>query len=616
MCGIAGIFSSLEVSSKQILDMTLTLAHRGPDAQGIYISPNKRVALGHRRLSVLDLSESANQPMTSSNGRYVISFNGEIYNFKEVKVEIERITKENIFRTNSDTEVIIQAFDLWGAGMVNRLEGMFAIAIYDQVDEKLWLFRDRLGKKPLFYFVTKDELSFASEIKALVVLKKLKPQDINQFALRTFLHIGYIPEPNTIWSTIYKLPAGHYAYIDRLLTVSLISYWKPSEHIEEAIITDEISSLLATEKSLEKAIEKRLISDVPLGAFLSGGTDSSLVCAMASKLVPQKLQTFNIGFEETEFNESHYAEKIAAKLGTEHFSYQLKEMEALHLVEKYLHQVDEPFADSSTIPTMLVSQYAKQKVTVALTGDGGDELFLGYGTYQWAKRVQAFGCFFPKLAVTSTLPRRLAKVVNLLMDRVPSDEIRGHIFSQEQGFFSQRELDKLLIDQSIERFKYNDIPDSFLSAEEKQAFFDLKYYLKDDLLVKVDRASMLYSLECRCPLLDHHFVELALQLPLHFKYRKGVRKYLLKKLLSRHLPSDLVHRPKQGFGIPLAKWLKRDLHYMIKLYLSKEVIDQFKIVDFSQTNKLLNRFDLGEDHLYHRIWVLVVLHFWLSKNVG
>lgn len=616
MCGIAGVIGNCEISSKQIEAMTLTLAHRGPDAQGIYISPNKRVALGHRRLSVLDLSETANQPMTSHTGRYIISFNGEIYNFREMKVTLERVKGGIPFKTDSDTEVIIHAFDVWGVEMVNRLEGMFAIAIYDQLDDKLWLFRDRLGKKPLFYCLEKNELSFASEIKSLVASKNLAAKDVDQFALRTFMHLGYIPEPNTIWNTIHKFPAGHYACIDHSLNVLPISYWEPSVCIEKAIFKDETSSHSAVEQSLEKAIEKRLISDVPLGALLSGGTDSSLVCAIASKLLPQKLKTFNIGFKETEFNESHYAEKIAEQLGTEHFCYQLKESDALDLVEKYLHQVDEPFADSSTIPTMLVSQYARQKVTVALTGDGGDELFLGYGSYQWAKRVDRFGSFLPKLTVSSRLPRRILKVAHQLMAKIPSDEVRGHIFSQEQGFFSQRELDQLLIDRSILRFKYSDIPNSSLSIEEKQAFFDLKYYLKDDLLVKVDRASMLYSLECRCPLLDHHFVELALQLPVHFKYRKGVRKYLLKKLLSRHLPNELIYRPKHGFGIPLAKWLKGDLQYMIKRYLSKDVIDNYKIVDFNQASQLVTRFELGEDHLYHRIWVLIVLHFWFSKNVG
>jgi asparagine synthase (glutamine-hydrolysing) len=620
MCGISGMISRDNIEASEIQDITKALIHRGPDFQNTYISPNGKVALGHTRLSIIDLSDRANQPMQSEDTRYVIVFNGEIYNFKKVRDRIINDDPQVRIRTDSDTEIILHAFQKWGADMVTYFEGMFAIAIYDTQLSKVFLFRDRMGKKPIFYFSSNSHFIFASEIKALMnhpIVSDSK--ELDRQAVHEFLHLGYIPEPKTVYRSIRKFPAGHVGEIWSNLSFKIYPYWKLEDQIDPPHANRNIDYKNTLKEKLHEAVKKRLISDVPLGAFLSGGTDSSLISAIASEYTNGPLKTFTIGFKENKFDEHNFASRVASHLKTDHHEYFLSENEAAEILENYLDHLDEPFADTSTIPTILVSKMARKEVTVALTGDGGDELFLGYGTYSWAHRLS-----LPILQVVQTpLAKTLRAVgdskykrISYLLKKVDKPNLRSHIFSQEQYFFSDSEIRSELLRYPIEYepFRYYDFSkfDAILTEEEKQSIFDLKYYLKDDLLVKVDRSSMLHALECRCPLLDTGVIGFALNAPLHVKRNNGVNKWILKEILSDYLPPDLVHRPKWGFGIPLAQWLKNDFNYLMK-YLSEEEIEKTGLFNFSFVQSLINRFMNGEEYLYNRLWALIIIQRFLVK---
>jgi asparagine synthase (glutamine-hydrolysing) len=621
MCGISGIISQKPIDPAHIKAITDALIHRGPDTQGVYINETRTTALGHTRLSIIDLRPESNQPFVSNNKRYIIVFNGEIYNFKKIREEL--IANHNCtFRTLSDTEVIVEAYSVWGESMVNRMQGMFAIALLDRQTNKVYFFRDRAGKKPLFYFQSETLFVFASEIKSLlhhpVVKKEVK---INYQIISSFLHLGYIPEPYTIYSNVFKFPSGHTGEVLADFALKIKPYWKIQDKITPQKITSVDSAKSKLTDLLDDAVQSRLISDVPLGAFLSGGTDSSLVCAIASKQLSKPLKTFSIGFKESKFDESKYAREVAQKLGTDHTEYRLSENEAVGLLESYLKHFDEPFADTSAIPTMLVSKLARKEVTVALTGDGGDELFQGYGAYEWANRLNTlpFKLFKSPIRAGMMLSgkSRLQRIAHIL-EPVKSDKIRSHVFSQEQYLFSEQEVQKhLLKDQNnFTPFLYNDnhFENKNLTPGEKQALFDLQFYLKDDLLVKVDRASMFSALECRSPLLDHRVVEYAFSLDQSLKVRSGKSKWLLKELLRKYLPHHLVDRQKWGFSVPLVKWLKTDLLYLIETYLSDEMITEMGLFQMSYIRQLKQEFFSGKEYLYNRLWVIIVVHKWLKEN--
>lgn len=611
--------SKTPIEKETIFSVRNSLRHRGPDAEGFFLSDNRKVALAHNRLSIIDLSTQANQPMYSQDGRHVIIFNGEIYNFRSIRSQLEKKDATIQFKTNSDTEVILWAFHHWGVDMAKHLEGMFAIVIYDKLLEKLFLFRDRMGKKPLYYFHNYECIVFASELKALLQHRSLIQQkEIDLQAIHEFLHLGYIPEPKTIFRSVRKFPAGFVGEIYSDLSHTFYPYWKPEECIEQKKkFTSLDSATKALTPILENAVEKRLISDVPLGSFLSGGTDSSLVTAVAAGLSPKPLKTFCIGFRESKFDEHVQASRVASCLKTDHHEYILSEDEASSILETYLEHFDEPFADTSAIPTLLVSRMARNEVTVALTGDGGDELFLGYGTYTWAKRLDNpwFELLQPSIAWgMKTFGTSRYKRISHLLEKVPTVQKRSHIFSQEQYFFSDTEIRKLLVNHiAYQSFHYHD-PLPYLDEEEKQSLFDLKFYLKDDLLVKVDRASMYSSLECRSPLLDHEIVRFAFALDERLKKKYGVTKYILKEILKRYLPKELIYRTKWGFSIPLSRWLKTEFRYLIDQNLNKETVNAIGLVKWEIVERLKKSFLAGEDYLYNRIWLLIVIHKWLRLH--
>ena len=614
MCGIFGAFSKIGTSNKGVQLATESLFHRGSDAQGVYSDEQHKFSLGHRRLSILDLSETANQPMYSRCGGYVMVYNGEVYNFKTLKAKLPDFE----WKTSSDSEVILELFAQFGANSFSLLNGMFSIAIFNIRSNSLTLVRDQTGIKP--YYEKEGEFIFASELKAIkaYTLAQKKNLEINRSAVPGFLHLGFIAEPDTIYQNTFKFPAAHYGTLTAdKPQLQLNRYWTASDFYITSPVSDKETALSRYRELLYESVGDQMISDVPLGTFLSGGIDSSLVTAVAAQISTAKINTFSIGFDEAKYDESNYAAAVAKNLGTDHHAFRVSVNDVLDLVPSLLEVYDEPFADSSAFPTMMVSKLARQHVSVALSGDGGDELFQGYGMYTWANRLAN--------PVIATLRKPLYYGSKLLPDRYKragkvlnyrsAKNLHSHIFSQEQYYFSEAELSELLIKPDFNFSALNEVgKQQHGSPAEQQAFWDFGHYLKDDLLVKVDRASMAYSLETRVPLLDKRLVEFALNIDYDLKVKKGFgSKYLMKEVLYGLVPRELFDRPKRGFAIPLLEWLKGPLSWMIGRYLNDEVISRHGFVHAKKVQQLLRKFLNGQNHLYNRIWTLIVLHWWLEK---
>jgi len=615
MCGISGYyqFDSKQFEANELKNMAQATAHRGPDATGYF--SDEFIGLAHNRLSIIDLNDSANQPMLSNDSQFLIIYNGEIYNYDELRREFQISCK-----TTSDTEVVLELLAKRGTEAIEYFNGMFAIALYDKKDNSLLLIRDRMGVKPLFYYWDGKHFAFASEIKALLSLSSINNnKSIRKESINEFLHLGYVPEPNTIWKNIFKFPSGSFAELkDGKLTFE--RYWNIEDKISDEKISNETQARENLRDLLVTSVRYRLKSDVPFGTFLSGGIDSSLVTAIAQQQISKPLNTFSIAFPDSKNNEAGYAKAVADFLKTNHTELAVKENDALPLVESMLELYDEPFSDSSAIPTMIVSKLARQHVTMTLSGDGGDELFMGYGMYNWAERLNnPMLKYFRKplssvMTLTGNRNQRAAKVIDY-----PSEEfLKSHIFSQEQYLFSRNDISEVLnpefkIEINIKE-KYSEL-NRQLSVKEEQALFDLQYYLKDDLLVKVDRASMFYSLETRVPLLDYNVVEYALNIDESLKVKNGVSKYILKQVLYDYVPSEFFDRPKWGFSIPLSKWLKNDLKYLVEEYLSEAKIKEFGVLNISYVSSLKHLFyNKNVDYLYNRIWQLIVLQSFLQRN--
>lgn len=607
MCGISGYFNiNGFVPQEELQSASAALIHRGPDNGGFFI--DERVGLAHRRLSIIDTSEAGNQPMISRNENLVIVFNGEMYNYKEVAEDFNLK-----LRTTSDTEVLIEAYALRGKDVISCFNGMFSFAIYDKSSRQLQLFRDRMGIKPLYYSWDGNIFFFASEIKALLKYEAIrKSAGINYSAVAEYLHLGYIPEPFTIYNNIHQVKAGHYITVN-MDGMEEIGYWNIQQSIQSGVLSDEVEATRRLDELICSSVKYRLNCDVPFGTFLSGGIDSSLVTAIARKIYPQQLKTFSIGFSDSGFNESEHAREVANALSTDHHTFMVREKDALELLDECLEMFDQPFADSSAIPTLLVSRLAAKEVKMVLSGDGGDELFMGYGAYRWAERLNnplLFSLRKPLSMIFSAGTSRFQRIGKLL-DYRKGDDLKSHIFSQEQYLFSREETAKILNPDIAAGSKHIFQPDDLarkLSPAEQQALFDLKYYLKDDLLVKVDRASMHASLECRLPLLDYRIVEWAMNLDPGLKIKGNVAKYLLKKVLYSHLPEQLFRRPKWGFAIPLSAWLNGPLFYFPEEYLSEEKVKAYNVLNFEEVTKLLCRYRNGSSaYLYNRVWALAVL---------
>jgi asparagine synthase (glutamine-hydrolysing) len=611
MCGIAGIYDPQgSLGEGAIARMTERMAHRGPDAAGHFSDGSFH--LGHRRLSIIDLSESANQPFHSACGRYTMVYNGEVYNFQELASELGMR-----LRTSSDTEVILEAFAKLGPNFIERLNGMFALAILDRQEHRLHLFRDRIGIKPIICYQDQGLFLFASELKGILALRERLNLEIDRTAVSQFLNLGYIPAPRTIFKRAFKFPAGCRAEFDGN-TLTINPYWQLDNLIKSDVMTDEREAEERLTGLLTSSVRYRMISDVPFGTFLSGGIDSSTVTAVAQSLSAAPVRTFSISFADRKHDEAPFAQAVAKHLGTDHHEFRLSEKDALQLLPDITQVYDEPYADSSAAPTMLVSKMARQHVTMTLSGDGGDELFHGYGAYTWAERMAKPWIWAARNPLSTAMRlgndrwKRAADVV----DAPDEAHLRQHIFSQEQYMFTAEEIRQLLGDgdECLPWLDVAPVGTRSLTPAEDQALFDLHHYLPDDLLTKVDRASMRYALEARVPLLDHRIIEFSLNLAPQLKVKGGVQKHLLKKVLYRYVPKNLFDRPKWGFSIPLGQWMKGELRGLEAEYLSPRNVKETGLVNFGGVQDLRRRFHEGEDRLYNRIWLLVVLHKWAAEN--
>ena len=612
MCGIAGFCDFTKKSTKKtLIEMTDILHHRGPDDSGYSFIENNfsTIGLGHRRLSILDLSSHGHQPMEFNNLEIV--YNGEIYNFKEIRNELEKYAYS--FESNSDTEVILKAYHKWGIKFVKKLNGMFAIAIYDKEKEELVFIRDRIGKKPLYYYYDNDCLIFASEIKS--ILKSLSHiPAINNKALVGYLQFGYIGKELTIYSNIYKLEKSSYMKFDvknRKLDmkkyVTKIDF--DTDFSNYDVIKKDLKSLLID------SVEKRMISDVSFGSFLSGGIDSSLITSIMSSISKQKVKTFTIGFDEKNFNEANYAKDTAKFLNTEHYEYYFDENDLINSIDFIIENMDEPFADQSILPTYLLSKFTKEKVTVALSGDGGDELFCGYNHYfkiqklykiynlsQGARKIM----FSPLLFLNTNKP---LKIYNGLTQQDLS-MFQHYIMN----YWSNQDVSNLLKTDiaKIDYYSYDDVDDLITKAME----FDKNNFLVDDVMVKVDRASMLASLETRAPLLDYRIEEFSKNIPLKFKCNSNGGKNILKDILNDFLPKELWDRKKSGFVIPLKKWLSGKLKDDINRVCSEEFIVKQNLFKYAQIQNILNEHYSGKYFRTSEIWSLYIFQKWWEKHYG
>ena len=643
MCGIVGFRSIRHFQKLQefLPEAVAKLTHRGPDDSGLFFDERYGIGLGHRRLSIIDLSKAGRQPMSSDDGTVHIVYNGEVYNFKEIRQTLEARGHE--FRSETDTEVILKAYLQWGIECLQEFIGMFSLAIWDSRDQCLYLARDRLGIKPLFYYFRDGTLLFASELKALMACRTFD-RDLDPDSLPLFLHYQYVPAPRTIFKNTHKLLPGSYLLYDGQELKSH-TYWSPPDGSAVAMHStlDEKDGLRQLDELLTQAVSARLISDVPLGALLSGGIDSSMVVALMQKVSTAPVRTFSIGFNEEGYNEAPWAAKVANHLGTDHTELYVTPQEAMEVIPNLPEMYDEPFADSSAIPTFLVCQMARDHVTVALSGDGGDEQFSGYVRY-WSTQAMATGLkhlprsvksaaaallgtipyrwvercylpwrqFLPQRFRVANFPDKWQKLVHLLDQTAIAD-----IYRMTICLWSKDELPQLMgkyLPESQYEKTFSETEDWPLLSRLMRV--DQRTYLPDAMLTKVDRASMAVSLEVRVPLLDHRVVEYTAKLPDSLKYRNGTGKFLLKRLLGQYLPAHLIERPKMGFGVPIDRWFRKELKDLLLDYLSTERLKKEGLFDHILVENRLKEHLSGQINHQYRLWALLMWEMWRERWLG
>jgi asparagine synthase (glutamine-hydrolysing) len=644
MCGFAGWFDSSRSTAHDrlrsvALKMNDALRHRGPDSSGDWISADLSLAIGHRRLAILDLSPAGHQPMCTPDGRFVLSYNGEIYNHASVREELSALGWT--FRGHSDTETLLYAIATWGvSAAIQRFIGMFAIAVADVQMGELTLVRDRLGEKPLYYGWAGSAFVFGSELKSL----RAHPHFDNRLsntALSLYLRHKYIPTPLSVYEGIFKLTPG------TCLTLNLrelrpgalpdpAPYWRLADYVLPREDVAEESSLSELDRLLREAVKLQMMADVPLGAFLSGGIDSSLIVALMQEQSARPVKTFTIGFEQEQFNEAKYGRRIADHLHTDHTEMIVSGAEAMAVIPKLPTIYDEPFSDSSQIPTYLVSALARKSVTVSLSGDGGDELFSGYLRYSDAERIWRKLARIPQPArhlVSKIIDLTPAPLLNAgaaaLRTVVPSDLLRSGFANRMQGLsamISVGNVDEVYYD-SIRRSRVRDLLPHFddrttlrtlrdflpgTVGRQRMMAFDTVHYLPDDILVKVDRAAMAVSLETRVPLLDHRVVEFAFRLPMHLKYKDGQPKWIIRKLLSRRVPMEMFERPKMGFAVPLAEWLRGPLRAWGEDLLSRQSLRDTGVLNAPGVRRRWEQHLSGECDWHSQLWDILMLQAWLK----
>lgn len=620
MCGLTGIYHRRgdAVDREALARATGLLHRRGPDGEGLWT--DGAVGLGHRRLAVIDLSGAGAQPMASQAGRCVIAYNGEVYNFRELREELGGASKA--WRGHSDTEVILAAYDRWGLDFVRRLQGMFAMALWDADRRELLLVRDRLGVKPLFYSLTADRLIFGSRPRALLALDPSLRGRLSRPALKMYVESGYVGGPHCIFEGMSKLSPGHMLVVGRD-THRVASYWSPHDHLPDAALehASEEDLLDQLDRLTDEAVQSRLVSDVPLGAFLSGGLDSGIVVAKMAKASRSPVHAFTIGFTESEHDESEAARQIACHLGVEHVVERLGADDLLSLMNLYLEEFDEPFSDSSAFPTMAVSRLARRDVTVALTGDGGDELFAGYHYYQLASRMQ------PIFALPRPLRVTAGSVAGLLL---------GHRGKLLAGALERESVTAAFAYMRSIRKDFDEVFDwlqwpGTLGYEESSAIgfasmpgdldplsactrLDMTTILPDGYLQKVDVSSMAFSLEAREPLLDYRLVEWSLRLPTRWKLRNGTGKYLWRKLAARYLPPEIVGGRKRGFTVPIDRWLRGPLSEWFRDLITEPLLYETLPLRRDAVDDLVHAHMSGTRNAHPLLWALALLASFLRES--
>jgi len=637
MCRITGIWTPGTGGDLAAVctSMRDTMRPGGPDDKGVFVDSAARIALGHRRLTIIDLTETGHQPMTSTDGRYTICYNGEVYNYRELRPELATLGFG--FRGTSDTEVVLNAFAAWGPASVERLIGMFAYAVWDSQAQCLHLFRDRMGVKPLYYYLHNGTFAFASELKALHagLADRL---EIDRAALAEFLHYGYISGPRCIYSHVAKLEPGCRITVCGSLDMVHHRYWDPEAFSRLPLFTDSEQALSdRLEEILTDAFLKRLIADVPVGVFLSGGIDSSLVTAVLARHTDTPIRTFTIGFAERSYDESGWARAVARHLGTEHVEETVTPDHAKAILPLWPEIYDEPFGDISGIPTTIVSQMTRNHVKVSLSADGGDELFCGYHRYWVMERLQH--CLSP---LPRAVPRALGRAIGLVGTDIAADvaatypalrlpairdrmrklqavlanwggDARG-AYPYAVAYWLPDEIRTLTGAYADPRASLKDTDSSFLTS---MMLWDMKNYLPEDILTKVDRATMSVSLEGRDPFLDHRIVEFALRLPMALKYRRGSMKYILRRLLARYLPEGLFDRPKQGFAVPIYSWLHDDLMHLVDEHLNPDALKSQTEIDPASVGRTVAAFKSRRGSVaVDRVWLLLVYLMWRERYLG
>jgi len=632
MCGIVGLLThkALDIPDLEVLrGMRDSLIHRGPDDSGEFLrrldDGGPFVFFGHRRLSIIDLV-GGHQPLSNENEAVWVIFNGEIYNFRELRSRLEILGHQ--FKTNSDTEVIAHAYEEYGEGCFQQFNGMFAIGIWDELQKRLLLARDRLGKKPLYYYLMNNTFVFASELKAILAYPNFS-RKVDSLSFMKYLFFEYVPSPHTIFSDAKKLPPASYL-IWQKGRMEVKEYWSPFSigKKEEYLSGAEIE--LRMMELLRNSVKQRLISDVPLGVFLSGGIDSSAITAFAQEEVPRKIKTFSIGFEDPSFDESRYARLASKYLGTEHHEQTMSPNDLLNIVPDVADILDEPMADASILPTYLLSKFTRRYVTVALGGDGGDELFAGYPTYLAHKFVRQYEFLLGKMHPIIVFFGNLLpvsddnisfdfKVKKFLSGIGYPDGVRNSVWL---GSFSFPELKKVLSPEMNTQLNQARLAEEIYAYEKGfplkdrttlLQYLDLKLYLQESILVKVDRASMACSLEVRAPFLDYELVEFIMNLPSSLKLKRFTSKYILKKLMKSILPKEVIYRGKKGFGVPIAKWVKGPLR---ELFGDLLAYDRIKKEGFLNPDYVTSLF---QNHLFNRsdnrkqLWTLLVWELWVNR---
>ena len=638
MCGITGFIDfKRNTTAGQLHKMTDAMTHRGPDGSGYEIIENDKyqVGLGHRRLSIIDLTASGTQPMCFQE--YWICFNGEVYNYNEIKTELESLG--HTFSSSSDTEVVLQAFVRWGSSCIDKFIGMFAFVIYNSKLEKVFCCRDRAGVKPFYYYFKDGLFLFSSELKSFHEHPRFKKK-LNMAAVSSFMQYGNVPTPHCIFENSYKLKPGHFLEFtlndslpEELLTPeNQRCYWNVYDSYNKPKLELSFNDAkIETEKILKNACDYRMVSDVPVGVFLSGGYDSASVTALLQKDRTQPLKTFTISVPDIGLDEAPFAKEIALYLGTDHTEIQCSHKEAIDLIEDLPFYYDEPFADSSAIPTTLVSLAARKHVTVALSADAGDEVFAGYNRYDY---IQRYGDRLNRI------PSFLRKSIVRGMEAIPSnsipyfrntynfhnryEKIKGVLGNptQEQIMMSLSEQFTDTQMRQLANYPYDKLATAYASKELMAEYssplsfmmaVDYQTYLVDDILQKVDRASMTASLEGREPYLDHRLIEWAAQLPNQYKYNNGEKKYILKEILHNYIPKEMMDRPKMGFAIPIADWLQKDLKHLVDQYINEDRIKNQKLFDWKIVGDIKKKFFSGKKEYDVKMWYFLTFQMWYEK---